>query len=138
MAPASSSSEKSRPAGKATVLVVDDSATMRRSVEMSLTFGGYQVVSAPDGAQALKMLQDGLRPDMLITDIVMPGVNGLELIRAARPLLRFTPIVALTTQDLPHIRQAGKEAGVTAWLTKPTGGDELIAIVGRFIRKGPK
>lgn len=131
MAPASNSSEAA--AGAPHVLVVDDSATMRRSVEMGLRLGGYRVTTAGDGAQALTLLRDGLRPDLILTDIMMPNVDGLGLIREARQLLRFTPIVALTTQGQRHRREEGKAAGATAWLLKPTGGQALLELVGRFV-----
>lgn len=115
------------------VLVVDDSPVMRRSVEMSLTLGGYAVACAGDGEEALRMLQGGLVPDLLLTDILMPGMDGLTLIREARKLLRFTPIVALTTQSQQQHRTEGKAAGATAWLLKPTGGQALVDLVRRFI-----
>lgn len=129
MAPASSSSEVRTK----TILVVDDSATMRLSIEMSLTLAGYKVVVAEHGGAALALLRGGLRPDMLLTDIVMPGVDGLGLIREARKMLRFTPIVALTTQGQRSLRDEGKAAGATAWLIKPTGGHDLISLVQRFL-----
>lgn len=130
MARASNSSESRRR----TVLVVDDSATMRRSVEMTLTLGGYDVVSAENGQAALARLQAGLRPDLLLTDLVMPVMDGLDLIRAARPLLRSTPMVMLTTQSQQHLRDEGAAAGATAWLLKPTGGQELLSLVQRFLK----
>lgn len=132
MAPASSSSE----ARVKTILVVDDSATMRLSIEMSLTLAGYKVLVAEDGGAALRLLNGGLRPDLLLTDIVMPGVDGLGLIREARKLLRFTPIIALTTQGQRTLRDEGKAAGATAWLIKPTGGHDLISLVQRFLGAG--
>lgn len=128
MDPASSCSDPERPL----VLAVDDSATMRRSIEMSLTLGGYRVVLAKDGAEAIALLRGGLKPALVLTDIVMPGVDGLHLIAAARKLLRFTPIVALTTQGQRAMREQGQAAGATAWLTKPTGGRELLELVARF------
>lgn len=118
-----------------TILVVDDSATMRMSIEMSLRLSGYQVVMAEHGGAALQLLQQGLRPDLVLTDIVMPGVDGLGLIREARKILRFTPIIALTTQGQRALRDEGKDSGATAWLIKPTGGHALISLVERFLGK---
>ncbi|MEK8028067.1 response regulator [Pseudaquabacterium rugosum] len=132
MAPASSSSDVAG-SQEPLVMVVDDSATMRRSVMMTLERGGYRVVLAENGAEALARLKGGLRPDLLLTDIVMPEMDGVELIRAARQLLRFTPIVALTTQGQRHYRDQGKSAGATAWLIKPTGGRELLDLVASFV-----
>ena len=130
MAPASNSSEAEE---RLCVLVVDDSPTMRRSVTLTLELTGVRVVSAADGHEALRHIQGGLKPDLLLTDIVMPGMDGLQLIREARRLLRFTPIVALTTQSQQHLRDEGRAVGATAWLLKPTGGQELVSLVRRFI-----
>jgi len=132
MARASNSSEAHRPGN--TVLVVDDSATIRMSVEMSLRLGGYHAVVCSRAAEALALVQRGLKPDLVLTDIIMPDMDGVAFIRAARQWLRFTPIVALTTQDLPHLRATGMAAGATAWLNKPTGGDQLLGIVARYLR----
>lgn len=128
MAPASSSSEAAP-----LVLVVDDSSTMRMSVEMALRLSGCRVETASDGAEALARLDAGLQPDLLLTDIVMPGMDGLTLIAEARRRLRFTPIVALTTQSQQHLREQGRAAGASAWLLKPNGGRELVDIVARFL-----
>ncbi|MFN7723583.1 MAG: response regulator [Rubrivivax sp.] len=131
MAPASNSSDAAPVAPH--VLVVDDSRTMRGSVVMTLELAGYRVTSASDGREALDHLQRGLRPDLLLTDIVMPGMGGIELIREARKRLPSTPIVTLTTQGQRYLRDEGKTAGATAWLTKPTGGRELLDMVRQFI-----
>jgi len=130
-------SSSSKAAGLLTVLVVDDSITMRRSLEMSLQLGGYGVVTAEDGVRAMALLRGGLRPDLVLTDIMMPNMDGVELIRQARQLLRFTPIVALTTRSQSVMRAQGQAAGATAWLLKPTGGEELMDLVSRFIYRAP-
>jgi len=116
-----------------TILVVDDSVTMRKSIQMSLELSGFQVTLAADGAEALEKLQAGLRPDMLLTDIMMPRMDGLSLIREARKLLRFTPIVALTTQGQREMRDRAKLAGATAWMIKPVGGLELARILAEHL-----
>ena len=119
--------------GTPTVLVVDDSNTMRASVAMTLEMGGMTVVQAQDGAQALALIQGGLRPDLILTDIMMPKLDGLGLIRQARQQLRFTPIVALTTQTQEHLKDQARALGVTAWMLKPTGGEQLLKQVRRFL-----
>ncbi len=133
MVPASNCSEVLPPI----VLVVDDSPTMRRSVQLTLEATGYRVAVAGDGHEALSLLEGGLHPDLLLTDILMPGMDGLTLISHARRLLRFTPIVALTTQSQQHLRDRGKALGATAWLLKPTGGRELVDLVQRFVARSP-
>ena len=111
------------------VLLVDDSATMLMSLKGSLEISGFRVETAPDGAAALRRLTSGLRPDLIITDINMPHMDGLSLIREARKLLRFTPILALTTRDQQAKRDQAKNIGATGWLIKPVGGSELIRLI---------
>ncbi len=116
-----------------TILIADDSPTMRRSLEMSLTLAGYQVVAAADGRAALDLLEKGLKPDLMLTDIMMPRLDGLGLIAEARKLLRFTPIIALTTQGQRGLRDRAREAGATGWLIKPVGGTELVKLLGEHL-----
>ncbi|NDY90480.1 response regulator [Ideonella livida] len=120
----------------ALILVVDDSSTMRRSLQMSLELSGYRVVTAPDGQAALELLQQGLRPDLMLTDIVMPRLDGLKLIPQARQILRFTPIIALTTQGQRAQREQARQAGATAWLVKPVGGTELAQLLRNYLPVG--
>jgi two-component system chemotaxis response regulator CheY len=112
-----------------TILVVDDSATMRQSLQNTLEMSGYVVVLAPEGQSALAHLQSGLRPDLIITDINMPCMDGISFIGEARKLLRFTPILALTTRDQQAKRELAKHIGATGWLIKPVGGSELIRLI---------
>ena len=110
------------------VLLVDDSATMLMSLKGSLEISGFRVETAPDGAAALRRLTSGLRPDLIITDINMPHMDGLSLIREARKLLRFTPILALTTESQRDKRDEAKRHGATGWLVKPVGGSDLLKL----------
>ena len=112
-----------------TILVVEDSATMRQSLQNTLEMSGYAVVLAPEGQTALARLQFGLRPDLIITDINMPCMDGISFIAEARKLLRFTPILALTTRDQQAKRDQAKHIGATGWLIKPVGGSELIRLI---------
>jgi two-component system chemotaxis response regulator CheY len=112
-----------------TILVVEDSATMRQSLQNTLEMSGYVVVLAPEGQTALARLQSGLRPDLIITDIHMPCMDGISFIAEARKLLRFTPILALTTRDQQSKRDQAKNMGATGWLIKPVGGSELIRLI---------
>ena len=118
-----------------TIFVVDDSNTMLMSVKITLEMGGYKVETAPDGVQALKKLQSGLKPDLIITDINMPNMGGLELIKNAKaiPALRFTPILTLTTESEASKRDEGKKLGATGWLVKPVSGPDLIKIVKQVL-----
>ena len=118
-----------------TILVVEDSATMRQSLQNTLEMSGYAVVLAPEGQTALARLQSGLRPDLIITDINMPHMDGLSLIREARKLLRFTPILALTTESQRDKRDEAKRHGATGWLVKPVGGSDLLKVVNQVLTR---
>lgn len=103
-----------------TILVVDDSATMVMSLKASLEMAGFKVETAGDGVQALTKLKSGVKPDLIITDINMPNMGGMDFIRNARALpgLRFTPILALTTESQQTKRDEAKKLGATGWLVK--------------------
>ena len=104
------------------ILIVDDSATMVMSVKNNLEIAGFKVETADDGAKALAKLKSGIKPDLIITDINMPNMGGMELIRNVRSLpgLRFTPILTLTTESQADKREEGKKLGATGWLVKPS------------------
>ena len=118
-----------------TILIVDDSATMLMSVKATLLMGGFKVETAADGLLALNRLKEGLKPDLIITDINMPNMGGMELIQNARmlPALRFTPILALTTESQADSRDAAKKLGATGWLVKPCIGPQLIAAIKQVL-----
>jgi two-component system chemotaxis response regulator CheY len=116
-----------------TIFIVDDSVTMVRSLTGSLQLAGFKVESATDGVQAMNRLKGGLKPDLMITDINMPNMDGLELIRNARGVLRFTPILALTTESGASKRAEAKARGATGWLVKPISGDELVKVIRQVV-----
>lgn len=112
-----------------TILVVDDSSTMVLSLKGSLELTGFKVETAADGQLALDMLKGGLKPDLIITDINMPRMDGIELIGHARKLLRFTPILALTTESQQAKRDEAKRLGATGWMVKPVGSADLLKVI---------
>jgi len=118
-----------------TILIVDDSATMILSVKCTLEMNGFRVETASDGVQALKALTGGLRPDLIITDVNMPNMDGLELIRKVRLLqgFHFTPILTLTTESQGGKRDEGKRAGATGWLVKPVSGPDLVKVIRQVV-----
>lgn len=118
-----------------TILIVDDSATMTMSVKASLEMNGFQVQTAGDGEAAMGRLKAGLKPDLIITDINMPRMNGLELIRhvKALPGFRFTPILTLTTESEASKRDEGKRLGATGWMVKPISGQDLVKVVKQVL-----
>jgi two-component system chemotaxis response regulator CheY len=118
-----------------TILIVDDSATIRMSVRTNLELAGFAVESADDGLKALAQLEAGLTPDLIITDINMPNMDGLTLIKKVRELaqFRFLPILTLTTEGQAGKREQGKKMGVTGWLVKPVGGGDLLRIIKQVL-----
>jgi two-component system chemotaxis response regulator CheY len=114
-----------------TIMIVDDSSTMLMSLRNSLEIAGFNVLEANDGSVALKTLQGGAKPDLIITDINMPNMGGIEFIGKARALpgLRFIPILALTTESQQDKRDEAKKLGATGWLLKPVSGTDLNKII---------
>lgn len=118
-----------------TILIVDDSATMIMSVKSNLEINGFKVETASDGVQALNKLKSGCKPDLIITDINMPNMDGLELIKNVRALpgYRFVPILTLTTESQAAKRDEGKKLGATGWLVKPIDGADLIKVIKQVV-----
>ena len=118
-----------------TILIVDDSATIVMSLRNNLEIAGYTVHSASNGKEALNVLQSGIKPNLIITDVNMPIMTGLEFIKHARalPTCRFIPIVLLTTETSQDRKEEAKKLGATGWLIKPCGGTDLINLVKKLI-----
>lgn len=118
-----------------TILVVDDSALIVRSVTTILELNGYKTESADDGETALAKLKAGLKPNLMITDINMPIMNGVELIKQTRmlPGFRFMPILVMTTESQQTLRDEAKALGATGWVVKPVGGELLISIIKKLL-----
>ena len=117
------------------ILVVDDSVTMAMSLKSTLTLNGFQADSACNGREALNKLQAGSRPDLILTDINMPVMGGMELIRNVRSMqgLKFVPILALTTESEVAKKNEGRLAGATGWLVKPVSGNDLVAVIRKVL-----
>ena len=118
-----------------TILTVDDSASVRQMVSFTLQRAGYSVVEACDGRDALTRLST-TSANMVIADLNMPNMDGIELIRHLRrePNYRFVPIIMLTTESENAKKQAGKEAGATGWIVKPFTPEQLVAVVAKVLR----
>jgi two-component system, chemotaxis family, chemotaxis protein CheY len=115
-----------------TILTVDDSRTMRDMLKLALIGGGYTVLQAEDGFEALELLKtEGA--DVVITDINMPRMDGFALIEGVRadPLHRTTPILVLTTESDPTKKDRARAAGATGWIVKPFNPDKLLDAVRR-------
>jgi two-component system chemotaxis response regulator CheY len=116
-----------------TILVVDDSSTMVMSLKSSLEIAGFKVDTAADGQLAMDKIKAGAKPDLIITDINMPRVDGLQLIAAVRKLMRFTPILALTTESQQAKRDEARKLGASGWLVKPVGGADLVKVIKQVL-----
>jgi two-component system chemotaxis response regulator CheY len=115
------------------ILLIDDSATMVMSLKNALEMSGYQVETAGDGVQGLAKVKTGYKPALIITDINMPQMNGIEFIRHVRPLLRFTPILVLSTESQIARREEAKKLGATGWLVKPVSSVELLKVIKQVV-----
>jgi len=117
------------------ILSVDDSVSIREVVKLALQLGGFEVSSAKDGVEALKMAQEGTY-DLVLCDVNMPNMDGIELIRALRatPAYKSVPILMLTTESDLVRRHEGKGAGATGWIVKPFLPDRLVEAVNRALK----
>lgn len=122
------------PRMKKTILTVDDAATMRKMVSFTLKGAGHDVLEAGDGCEALAVLGKST-VDLVITDINMPNMDGLQLTRhlRAQPAFTRTPIILLTTESDPAKKQSGRSAGATGWIVKPFSPEQLLAIVAKVL-----
>ena len=112
------------------VMTVDDSPTVLKVLNMALTGAGYQVVEANDGQEAIdKLTQTNV--DLLVTDLNMPNMDGVELIKQVRqkPGNRFMPIIMLTAEAQSEMKAAGKKAGASGWITKPFQPEQLLPVI---------
>jgi two-component system, chemotaxis family, chemotaxis protein CheY len=113
------------------IMTVDDSTTVRQMMRFTLEDAGYEVLEAVDGVDAMKKFAAGEQVDMLITDLNMPNMDGIELIRSVRKdsTNRFIPIIMLTTEAQESKRQEGKSAGASGWIVKPFKPQQVLAVV---------
>ncbi len=117
-----------------TILIVDDSFSMRQTVGIALKSAGYEVVEACDGKDALTKL-DGRKYNLIISDVNMPNMDGISFVKAAKllPSYKFTPIIMLTTEGDDTKKQEGKAAGVRAWVLKPFQPPALLDAISKLI-----
>ena len=116
------------------IMTADDSASVRQMVAFTLKDAGYDVVEAVDGQEALRKL-NGAGVNMLITDLNMPNMDGIELIKQVRSQqqFKFMPIVMLTTESQDAKKKEGKAAGATGWIVKPFKPEQLVAVVKKVL-----
>ncbi len=117
-----------------TVMIVDDSASLRQVVNLTLKSAGYEVIEACDGKDALTKL-DGARVHLIISDVNMPNMDGISLLKEVKkhPSYKFTPIIMLTTEAGENKKLEGQVAGAKAWVVKPFQPQQMLAAVSKLI-----
>ncbi len=118
-----------------TVLVVDDSSTMRQMVAYTLKNAGYDVVEAGNGKEAVGKLNAGTKPALVVTDLNMPEMDGITLIAEIRKMaaFKFTPILMLTTESADDKKKAGQAAGATGWIVKPFNPEQMLKVIQKVL-----
>jgi len=120
-----------------TALIVDDSTSMRQMVGFTLKGAGFTVLEGENGKEALDALNaaPGGKVDVIITDLNMPIMDGITFIKEARRLavLRFTPILMLTTESQESMKMQGKAAGATGWIVKPFNPEQLLKVLAKVL-----
>jgi two-component system chemotaxis response regulator CheY len=116
------------------VMIVDDSVSMRQMVGYTLRQGGFEVIEAEHGADAMNRLQS-CSVDLIITDLNMPVMDGITLIQSVRkqPGMKSKPILMLTTEGLATKKEQGKAAGATGWIVKPFDPEKLLQTVAKVL-----
>lgn len=118
----------------ASILTVDDSASMRQMVTFTLKSAGHEVTEAIDGVDALEKAKQG-NYELVITDVNMPNMDGITLTRELRVLsdYKYTPILTLTTESDKNKKQEGKDAGATGWIIKPFNPEQLLLTIKKVL-----
>lgn len=116
------------------ILIVDDATTVRSLAKFALSKAGFTIVEAEDGAIGLEKAKSE-KPDLIISDLNMPNMNGLEMCRAVKTddALKATPIFMLTTEASADVAKEGKEIGIMAWIVKPFAPEKLLAAVNKVL-----
>ena len=116
-----------------TIMIVDDSASMRRVVGIALKTAGYDVIEGVDGKDALAKLT-GQKVHMIISDVNMPVMDGIAFLKAVKQMqaYKFTPVIMLTTESAEETKREGQAAGARAWVVKPFQPEQLINAVQRL------
>ncbi len=116
------------------ILAVDDSVSMRQMVRYTLQGAGYEVVQACDGVEALELARASIA-DLVLTDVHMPRMDGIDLVRELRalPTYKFVPMLILTTESSQEKKADGKRAGATGWIVKPFNPEQLLSTIAKVI-----
>jgi two-component system chemotaxis response regulator CheY len=117
-----------------TIMIIDDSISLRQVVSIALSGAGYETIEACDGKDALAKLT-GQKVHLIVCDVNMPNMDGISFLKAMRerPDYKFTPIIMLTTEAGEEKKQEGRAAGAKAWVVKPFKPDQLLAAVSKLV-----
>ncbi|GIM97405.1 response regulator [Paractinoplanes toevensis] len=118
-----------------TILIVDDSASVRQVVSIALKGAGYEVITGNDGKDALTKL-NGQRIHLIISDVNMPNMDGITFVAEAKklPAYKFTPIIMLTTESQEDKKRQAQAAGAKAWVTKPFQPEQMLSAVAKLVQ----
>lgn len=118
-----------------TILIVDDSSSLRTVVKIALVRAGYDVLEAADGKQALGVLDSATKVHLIVSDVNMPNMDGITFVTQVKqhPRHKFTPVIMLTTEGQDEKKQQGKAAGAKAWMVKPFNPPQLLDAVSKLI-----
>ena len=121
------------------IMIVDDSQMVRAQVGKTLMGAGFMVVEATDGSDALAQLSAGTKPALIVLDVNMPKMGGIEFLQSLRKQSEFAavPIVMLTTEGQPQLMQQAKALGAKGWIVKPFRPEMLIAVVQKLAPSAP-
>jgi two-component system chemotaxis response regulator CheY len=117
-----------------TIMIVDDSESLRQVVNIALSGAGYKVLEAKDGVDGLAKL-DGSKVHLIISDVNMPNMNGIDFVKEVKKLAkyRFTPIIMLTTENQQYLMEESRKAGAKAWMVKPFKPAEMLKAVAKIL-----
>ena len=117
-----------------TIMIVDDSSSLRTVVGLALKRAGYEVLEAEDGQDAMTKL-DGRKLNLIVSDVNMPSMDGIQFVTQvkAHPRYKFTPVIMLTTEGQDAKKEQGRAAGAKAWITKPFNPPVLLDAVSKLI-----
>lgn len=121
---------------KRTILIVDDSESVREMLTYSLEDAGYEIMAGVDGEDALKYFHENQKINLIITDLHMPRLDGIGFIKKVRVMdnYRYVPILFLTTESQGSKKEEAKNAGATGWLVKPFVAEKLLTVIKKVLR----
>lgn len=118
-----------------TILIVDDSTSLRAVVRLALQRAGYDVIEAGDGCQGLEQLEKAAKVNLIVSDVNMPNMDGITFLTQVKQSTRhkFTPVIMLTTEGQDASKERGRAAGARAWITKPFDPPRLLDAVSKLV-----